>query len=166
VATLVPVEEYVNTSYHPDREYVAGVVVERNVGELPHSRAQRKLIRSFGRFEESCRAFAFPEARVQVKSDRFRVPDVTISLGGEPEGRYFTTPPFLVIEILSPDDRHADLMEKIDDYRSFGIPWIWVIDPESHRGEIYTANGMKEARDGVMRTVDPAIEIPLPEILS
>ena len=90
---------------------------------------------------------------------------MSISIGGEPEERYFTTPPFVVIEILSKDDRHADLMEKIDDYRSFGIPWIWVIDPESRRGEIYTSQGMNEARDGVMRTGDPAIEITLSEIL-
>ena len=67
VGTLVSVEEYLNTSYHPDREYVAGVLVERNVGELPNSRAQRKLILIFARFEKSCRAFAFPEARVQVR---------------------------------------------------------------------------------------------------
>ena len=155
MATLVPVEEYMNTSYHPDREYVAGWSWR---GTWENCRTAAPSANSS--------AFAFPEARVRVKSDRFRVPDVTISLGGEPEGRYFTTPPFLVIEILLPDDRHADLMEKIDDYRSFGISWVWVIDPESHRGEIYTAHGMKEARDGVMRTVDPVIEIPLPEILS
>jgi hypothetical protein len=29
---LVALEEYLNTSYSPDREYVDGVVVERNVG--------------------------------------------------------------------------------------------------------------------------------------
>ena len=87
-------------------------------------------------------------------------------MDGEPAEEVFTAPPFLAIEILSPDDRHADLMEKIEDYRSFGIPWIWVIDPESGRGEIYTSQGMYEARDGVMRTADPVIEIALSEILA
>src|ERR1051326_4137326 len=36
VGTLVTLEEYLNTAYSPDREYVDGVVVERNVGERPH----------------------------------------------------------------------------------------------------------------------------------
>src|SRR5437870_4091833 len=36
--TLVSVEEYLNTSYEgPDREYVDGRIVERNVGERSHS---------------------------------------------------------------------------------------------------------------------------------
>jgi hypothetical protein len=31
-ATVVPVEEYLRTSYHPDMEYVDGSLLERNVG--------------------------------------------------------------------------------------------------------------------------------------
>jgi hypothetical protein len=40
VATLVPIEEYLSTSWDPDREYVAGRLIERNVGELDHSYLQ------------------------------------------------------------------------------------------------------------------------------
>lgn len=36
----VPVEEYLRTSYDPDREYVDGRLVERHVGEYSHSRLQ------------------------------------------------------------------------------------------------------------------------------
>ena len=32
--------EYLATSYRPDREYVDGAVVERNLGEHDHSRLQ------------------------------------------------------------------------------------------------------------------------------
>ena len=35
--TTVPVEEYLRTTYHPDREYVDGQLVERHVGEYYHS---------------------------------------------------------------------------------------------------------------------------------
>jgi len=38
--TLVPLEEYLNTSYSPDREYRDGVLVERNVGDWAHARLQ------------------------------------------------------------------------------------------------------------------------------
>ena len=44
---LVPVEEYLRTSYDPDCDYVDGEVVERNLGERDHSSAQQ-LIFSLG----------------------------------------------------------------------------------------------------------------------
>src|ERR1700676_5497880 len=103
--TLVSVEEYLNTSYDgPDREYVDGRIVERNLGEKDHSRPQRKLIAFFVANENSLRTFAFPEQRVQVKATRFRVPDVCVYIGTEPDEQIFRTPPFLAIEILSKDD--------------------------------------------------------------
>jgi hypothetical protein len=37
-SAAVPVEEYLRTTYEPDREYVGGQLVERHVGEYFHSR--------------------------------------------------------------------------------------------------------------------------------
>jgi len=79
---------------------------------------------------------AFPEQRVQVKATRFRVPDVCVYVESEPDKQVFRTPPFLAIEILSKDDRASDLQEKLDDYRDFGIPFVWVIDPRTRCGEL------------------------------
>ena len=42
-STLIPVEEYLSTSYRPDREYIDGVLLERNVGEWDHSSLQMAL---------------------------------------------------------------------------------------------------------------------------
>ena len=47
--TLISVEEYLNTSYDPDVEYVDGVLVERNVGKWLHSLVQRNIILALGR---------------------------------------------------------------------------------------------------------------------
>lgn len=114
-AQLVSIDEYLHSSYDDgDREYVDGVVVARNLGEKPHSRAQKRLIRFFGSFEDDGIAFAFPEQRVQVSPTRFRVPDVCVYLQ-EPDEDIFRTPPFPVIEILSREDRAGDLQERIDD---------------------------------------------------
>src|ERR1700730_8655607 len=97
--TLVSVEEYLNTSYDgPDREYVDGRIVERNLGEKDHSRPHRRLIVFFGSLENTLRTYSFPEQRVQVKATRFRVPDITVCLGAEPGEQVFRTPPFLAIE--------------------------------------------------------------------
>jgi hypothetical protein len=38
--TLIPVEEYLRTCYRPDRDFIDGVLVERNVGEEFHSYLQ------------------------------------------------------------------------------------------------------------------------------
>jgi Uma2 family endonuclease len=56
-----------------------------------------------------------PEQRVQVTSDRFRVPDICVVLG-DPGEQILTKPPFLCVEILSPDDRVSRLEERADDY--------------------------------------------------
>ena len=39
--TLVSLEEYLSTSYRPDREYVDGVLLERNVGTFKQGRLQK-----------------------------------------------------------------------------------------------------------------------------
>jgi hypothetical protein len=45
---LVSVDEYLRTSYEgPDREYVDGVIMERNSGELPHTLTQLVLMEFF-----------------------------------------------------------------------------------------------------------------------
>ncbi len=38
--TLLPLAEYLDTSYSPDREYREGALVERNVGEKAHALLQ------------------------------------------------------------------------------------------------------------------------------
>jgi Uma2 family endonuclease len=163
---LVPVEEYLNTSYDPDREYVDGRVLERNLGEKDHSRTQRELIRFFLTLEPRGRFHVFPEQRVQGNASRFRIPDVCVCLDREPEDQIFRTPPFLAIEILSPDDRASDLQEKIEDYLSFGVPFVWVIDPRLRAGRVYTREASRDAREGVLWSANPDIRLPLATILA
>ena len=163
VTTLISVEEYLRTSYSDgDREYLDGRVVERNLGEKDHSRPQRKLIGFFIAYENTLRTYAFPEQRVQVKATRFRVPDVCVYIGTEPDEQVFRTPPFLVIEILSKDDRAGELQEKLDDYRSFGIPFVWVIDPRSQRYTYTLENGYK-MQPG-LHTKNPDLELPIQKL--
>ena len=44
---LIPVSEYLNTSYRPDCDYKDGEVLERNVGEKPHGLLQASFTLSF-----------------------------------------------------------------------------------------------------------------------
>jgi hypothetical protein len=81
VGTQISVEEYLKTVYRPDRDYVDGVVEERNLGERDHSWTQGRLVTFFmTRFRETGIA-ALPEWRFQVRPTRFRIPDVVITRG-------------------------------------------------------------------------------------
>ena len=161
-ATVVPVSEYLSQMYHPDCDFVEGIIEERHVGELSHGDAQTSLA-AFVRYR--IRGFwSVVEVRVQVKLERFRVPDVTIIRGGKPTGRIISTPPEVAVEILSPEDRASNIQERIDDYLAFGVPCVWVLNPEMRRAWIHTNDGSREAKDGVLRNPASDLEIPLSAI--
>jgi Uma2 family endonuclease len=165
-SALVSVEEYLNTSYHPDCDYVDGRIVERNLGELDHSDPQTEIAVYFRARRKQWGVHAFVEQRVHVSPTRFRIPDVCVVVGDFPTEQIFRIPPFIVIEILSKKDRKRDIQEKIDDYLRFGVRYVWVIDPRSHEGWAHTSAGVHPASDGILRTQDPVLDLPLPEIFS
>lgn len=163
---LISVAEYLRTAYSPDCDYVDGEVLDRNVGEKDHSRTQRQLIRYFCAKEQEWNAFCFPEQRVQVAPRRFRIPDVCLVLGMEPDEQIFRDPPFVCVEILSRDDTLESTQAKIDDYLRFGVPYVWVINPRSRQAWIYTRKGAEEVKDGVLRTENPTLTVSLAELFA
>src|ERR1035438_8136782 len=135
-AALIPVEEYLSTSYPDgDREYIDGQVLERNVGESQHAWIQTAIAAYlFTRYRQYRTVV---ECRMKVSKSRYRIPDVCLVTGAYPGGfGPLTDPPFLVVEVLSPDDRAGDMEEKIADYFSCGVKYIWVVNPE--RSEEHT----------------------------
>lgn len=160
-----PIELYLHTSYHPDREFVDGQIVERNLGEKTHSAALGGVIVYFGARSADYGIKVFPGVRVQVSPTRVRVPDVTVIKNSQFQGEIFTSPPHLCIEILSDDDTLVDMQEKIDDYLKFGVPYVWIINPRLRKGYVATKSGMVEARSGILETSDPEIRVPLAELL-
>ena len=94
------------------------------------------------------------------------MPDICVLAGGKPTEQIFTRPPLLCIEILSPEDTMSRMQERISDYLTFGVSHVWVLDPRTRRAYDYTSTGMREAKDGVLRTEDPQIDVPLAEIFS
>ena len=165
-SALVSVEEYLNTSYHPDCDYVDGRVVERNLGELDHSSLQTEISFYFRSRRTQWGVHPFVEQRVQVSPTRFRIPDICVLVGAFPTEQIFRTPPFLAIEVLSKKDRKRDVQEKIDDYLRFGVSCVWVIDPRSRDGWEHTTAGIHPATDGILRTHNPDLEMSLPEIFA
>jgi Uma2 family endonuclease len=163
-ATQISVDEYLKTTYRPDRDYVDGEVLERNLGEYEHSRPQALILAYLLNREKEWRIRVVAEQRVQVEPNRFRIPDVCVVLEGSPVESIFRTPPFLCIEILSEDDSFASIIDRLDDYVSMGVSNAWVIDPHKRRAYTYSADGTIEAVNGELRVTDSNISVPLANI--
>ena len=128
--TLIPVEDYLKLSTTPDCEYVRGEIKERPVGELDHASWQAALLAWFHDHRESWNIRVYPELRVQVARDNYRVPDVALLSRTAPREQIITQPPLAVFEILSPSDSMTEILDKLADYQQMGIPAIWVIEPK------------------------------------
>ena len=163
VATRVSVEEYLHTMYHPDREYVDGEVLERNLGTLDHSWIQRALLFYVGAREKELGVIIIQETRLKLGPTHYRIPDLMIIQGGKPNEQIPSQPPFVCIEILSPEDRMSRMEKKIAEYLAFGVGYVWVLNPKTKQAREYTSAG-KRSIDDVLRTENPTIEIPLSQI--
>ncbi len=159
-------DEYLHTPFDgPDRDYVDGEVVERNMGELPHAILQAELLRMLGNLT-TLGIRALPEIRIQTSATRFRVADIGVWHAGPIGRRIPTVPPFLVVEILSPEDRLVRLQPKIREYLDHGVERVWVIDPDERRALSYSAGDPGGTLVDELRTQNPDITIPLPGLLA
>ncbi|MEW6228266.1 MAG: Uma2 family endonuclease [Bacillota bacterium] len=79
--------------------------------------------------------------------------------------------PDLVVEVLSPSNARRDRQEKVLRYRRFGVPHIWVLDPEDRTfeetvrvGEAYGVVGLYRDVDIVRPRCFPQLALPLSEV--
>lgn len=126
---LVPLEVYLSSSYEPDAEYVDGVIEERSVGEWNHADWQAAILEFYRNRRQEWGIRAGAEVRVQVRRNRFRVPDVAVLDRNRPIEQIITHPPIAVFEVLSPEDAVTRMMTKLADYEEMGIKTILVLDP-------------------------------------
>jgi Uma2 family endonuclease len=160
----VSVEEYLSTVYEHDHEYVEGELIERNVGDFEHSALLGILIGMLSGQRRAAGIHIFPTLRVQVSARRFRVPDITVTTS-KIKGRILREPPLLCIEILSPEDRASRLLLKINDYFSFGVRYVWVIDPEEKTAWSYTSESKRESAT-VLTTDSPRLMLDITEVFA
>jgi Uma2 family endonuclease len=150
--------------YHPDREYLDGEIVERNMGETEHSGLQGILAAWFAQRRKQLGIYVFPELRVQIRPTRFLIPDLAVTTRPITT-RVLREPPFLCIEILSSEDRAARIEPKIDEYLGFGVAHVWLIDPSERKAWSYTPDGRRETTD-VLTAMNPEIRLPLAHVFA
>ena len=90
--TQFSLEDYIGHSFHPDCDFVADSEMQVNVVAwfVKHGQESIKVL---------------PEMRMQASVSRYRVANIAILSVNAPREKIITTPPLLVIEILSPEDR-------------------------------------------------------------
>ena len=77
--------------------------------------------------------------------------------------------PDLAVEVLSPNDRPEDVLEKVGEYLGVGTRLVWVIDPETRTAVVYRSLtdvrviGEADALDG--EDVVPGFSCPLRTVL-
>jgi Uma2 family endonuclease len=134
---LLTPQQYLSTHFEREPEYVHGELVEKTLPNDTHSRIQQRLSVLLDRTGH-CR----PALRMRLAEDAFRIPDFAV-FAHEPESEVPDSPPLLIIEIASPDDKMHDLLEKFEDYRAWGVPHIWMVEPELKKLYVYD-RGLKE----------------------
>lgn len=160
---LIPLEQYLKTSYSPDRDYLDGEVLERNLGEIEHSSLQREILIFLATRYPGLRKRVQPEQRVQVRANRFRIPDLCVLAEGAPREKVVTSAPVLCVEILSPEDTMSRTMDRVNDYLQMGVPACWIVDPIRRVGWVALPGRLEEAVDGILRAGN--IEMPLTDVL-
>jgi Uma2 family endonuclease len=139
IATLFP-----NQGQWSDNEYLrleTNKLVELNDGKLEVLSMPTELHQLIMLFLRDClRDWAKPRSaglalvaplRVRLWEGKFREPDVVFMMSEHQDRRsnQFWDCADLVMEIVSDDDPHRDLVDKRSEYARAGIPEYWIIDP-------------------------------------
>jgi len=102
-----------------------------------------------------------------------RSPDVAFVAAGRlpddlaPVG-FIELAPDLAVEILSPDDRRREVLEKVGEFLDAGTRLVWVLDPEERSAAAYRSltDVRRLAENGVLDGEDvvPGFACPLAEV--
>ena len=65
--------------------------------------------------------------------------------------------PDFAIEVASPSDRAADLVEKMEEYRAAGLPLGWLILPATRQVEVHTPDGVNVLESPERLSADPVL---------
>jgi Uma2 family endonuclease len=141
---LMTADEFYEWAGRPENdnkwfELVRGEVIELPAPTKPHGFICGNVVRILGNFvfQQGKGYLTSNDSGVLLEKgpDTVRGPDVAYyedaTTFAELHPKYGEVPPRLAVEVLSPNDRAAKLLRKINDYLRCGVGLVWVIDPES-----------------------------------
>jgi len=130
-------------------ELVRGMLIIREPAGYQHGDVAMRLgaaIHAHAEAHDLGRVFAaetgFTLAR---KPDTVRAPDVAFisneRLPDPPPRGFAEMAPDLAVEVLSPDDRAGEVLDKVADWLKAGTRLVWVVDPLRANARVYRAAG-------------------------
>ena len=155
-AALITIADYLGHTDKPNCEYIDGVLLPKAMPTTLHAFIQSAIMLLLGKQG----VLALPELTLHVGPTRFLVPDVAVVQ--RMEHPYPTTPALLCVEILSPDDRPGAMLAKCEQYHDWGVPFCWVIDPETQEAWEYHRGGRPHSveRNGTLHAGELVIQLP------
>ena len=157
-------EEYMHTAYDPDCEFVDGYLEERIVGHPEHGLTQMQIgVWFYLHPEWNLRAIS--ELRTRTQTARVRLPDVAIVQDDGLLMQYpRINPPFIAIEILSPDDRLSRTIPRLKEFLAMGVHHVWLLNPMEQAGYVFTSNGLTLVETPSLTIEDSPVHMELSHI--
>lgn len=131
-------------------ELVAGELLQMPPSGFLHGTVAGNLARLLGehvnRHELGAISVAEAGFKLRQNPDTVRAPDVAfvskerILVQGKPE-KFWEGAPDLAVEVVSPNDRFDDVVEKVQEYLAAGARLVWVALPRSRSIMVYRPNG-------------------------
>lgn len=118
----------------------------------------------------------FAPIAVRLRLNQLRMPDVVFIASAHRDRKrkhWIEGAPDWVAEVISPDTRTLDEVDKLADYASAAIPEYWLIDPEQQTVRVYTLSpdlpeytlaGAYDPDSAARSTIFPGFEIALNQL--
>ncbi|MGL4552272.1 MAG: Uma2 family endonuclease [Gemmataceae bacterium] len=126
-------------------ELVRGEVIELPPPRTPHGVVASRVNFYLTLYTETVGRFFVTSndagGRLERGPDTVRGPDVAVYNGtrafDELPEKYMQEPPLLAVEVLSPHDKHPNVLREVSEYLRAGTKIVWLADPETRTVMIY-----------------------------
>ncbi len=160
-AAKVSLQDYFNTSYRPDVEYIDGELKEKPVVGFAHGEVQGFLFSWFSRHYQEWNIRCAVETRTWVSAEHVRLPDVVVIAAEDRRKGALDRPPLIAIEVLSPTDTYQDLKLRAADFEAMGVRNIWLIDEDARTVEIWREKEWHLTKSSNLQALDSPIYLDL-----
>jgi Uma2 family endonuclease len=166
VPTLLSIEQYLNTTYRPDVDFVDGRLVSRNIGEFDHADVVGELSFRLGSKAEEWSIIGLISVRVRVSATRVRVPDLCVLDANLNHEQVIGHPPMLCIEVLGSEDTVTAMRERIQDFLDMGVPEVWIFDPWTRTAFVCTNGAMTAHKQSILRLAGSKVELDVEAVFA
>jgi Uma2 family endonuclease len=140
-STALTFEDYLTYDDGTDNRYELedGDLILMNPPSFNHALISRFLINIFEAEIKrlSLSWLTFSNVGIRTSITRSRIPDLVLlhqdQIPDQKLSAVLTSPPLLIVEIVSPESCTRDYRYKRSEYAATGIPEYWIVDPEEQK---------------------------------